>query len=292
MHRNEALLLVGHGSSRYADAAAPLHRHAEALRGTAGFAAVEVALLQGAPSVQQALSRITAPALRVVPFFMEDGYFSRVAVPRALAGRVAAICPPVGVHDGIAGLIERHALAACDSLVPQVLRAAPNGAAGTAAPTESFQWPADLPSLSRRAANLEGRTPGAASRSAAIVLLGHGSSSAPGRALALHRHASRVAATELFARVEAACLEEAPFFADTLARLRGHPVVVIGYFANHGGHVRDDVPALIAAELAPRGTAAPGVRFHGCVTDDPAMVQIIIDQAAERAVATGDPGRE
>lgn len=249
MHGNDALLLISHGSARYPDAAVAMHRHAEALRQAAVFAQVEVALLHGAPSVDEALARIAAPALRVVPFFMEDGYFSKVGVPRALAGRAAMMCPPVGVHDGIAGLIEHQALAACDTL-------------------------------------------GVASRTAAVILLGHGSASVPGRALALHRHASRVAATELFARVEAACLEEAPFIADTLSGLRAHPVVVIGCFANHGGHVRDDVPALIAAELAERSHHAPTVRFGGCVTDDPAMVQIILDQATERATATGDPTGE
>jgi sirohydrochlorin cobaltochelatase len=237
LYRNDALLLIGHGSVRYPDAAGTMHQHAEALRQAALFAQVEVALLHGAPSVDEALDRITVPTLRVVPFFMEDGYFSGVTVPRALAGRAAMICPPVGVHDGIAGLIEHHALAACDGL--------------------------DV-----------------ASRRAAILVIGHGSASAPGRALALHRHASRIAATELFARVETACLEEAPFLADALTALRAHLVVLIGFFANHGAHVRDDVPALIAAELTARGSVAPTVRFGGCVTDDPAMVQIIIDQAA------------
>jgi sirohydrochlorin ferrochelatase len=177
----------------------------------------------------------------VVPFFMEDGYFTRVAVPEALGNYPASMCPPVGVHDGMAGLIERHALAACGSL-------------------------------------------GSPSRVAAVVVVGHGSASSSGRALALHRHVSRVAATELFARVEAACLEEAPFVADVLHGLRAHPVAVIGFFANHGGHVLDDLPALIAAEQAARrhahvGEAAPEVRFHGSVADDPMMVQIIIDQA-------------
>ncbi|MDR3533829.1 MAG: CbiX/SirB N-terminal domain-containing protein, partial [Rhodopila sp.] len=103
--------------------------------------------------------------------------------------------------------------------------------------------------------------------------------SAPGRALALHRHASRVAATELFARVEAACLEEAPFIAPALSGLRHHPVIVIGFFAGEGGHVRDDLPALIAAEQQARGSTGLAVRFQGSVTDDPAMTQIILDQA-------------
>lgn len=240
MFTNEALLLIGHGSTRYPDAASTLHRHADHLRETAGFAQVEVAVLNGAPSVDQALAMIDRPTIRVVPFFMEDGYFSRVAIPRALGNRRVMMCPPVGIHDGIAGLMERQALAAC---------------VGS----------------------------GIKSRAAAVLIVGHGSSSAPGRALALHRHAARVAATELFARVEAACLEEAPLVADALLGLRAHPVVVIGFFANRGGHVRDDVPAAIATEQAARARLAggdgPPVWFHGSMTEDPDMTGIILDQA-------------
>jgi sirohydrochlorin ferrochelatase len=62
--------------------------------------------------------------------------------------------------------------------------------------------------------------------------------------------------------------------------LRHHPVVVIGFFAGGGGHVRDDVPALVAAEQAARGPGGAAVRFNGSVTDDPAMPRIILDQAA------------
>jgi sirohydrochlorin cobaltochelatase len=244
---NEALLLIGHGSVRYPDAGAALIRHAEHLRSANRFAQVEAAFLNGTPSVSQALVRITAPILRVVPFFMEDAWFTRVAVPRALGHRAlgdhsATIGPPVGIHDGMAALIERHALIACEILaVP--------------------------------------------SRSAAILVVGHGSASTPGQALALHRHGARVAATELFARVETACLEEPPFVADTLHALRTHPVAIIGFFANHGGHIRDDLPALVAAEQAAR-VSLPGddsarlVRFHGSVADDPMMTEIIMDHAA------------
>ena len=78
---------------------------------------------------------------------------------------------------------------------------------------------------------------------------------------------------------KAACLEEAPFVADALHGLRAHPVVVIGFFANQGGHVRDDMPALIAAEQAGRGDAGLPVQFDGSAIDDPAIVLIILAQA-------------
>lgn len=238
MSTNAALLLIAHGSARYPDAAGALHRHAAALRMDGTFRQVEVGLLNGPPSVAESLARIDTAEVRVVPFFMEAGYFTRDAIPQALGGdRRVRLCPPVGTHDAMAGLIERQALAACATM-------------------------------------------GIPSREAAVLVVGHGSASAPGRTLALHEHASRVGWTTLFARVESACLEEAPFVAEALRALRHHPVVIIGFFAGDGGHVRDDLPALVAVEQAARGQGGAAVRLNGSVTDDPAMVAVILDQAA------------
>jgi sirohydrochlorin cobaltochelatase len=238
MSANDALLLIGHGSARYPDAAAALQRHAAMLRAGSCFAQIEVGLLNGAPPVQEALARIDTAVIRVVPFFMEDGYFTRVAIPRATQHDARTrVCPPVGTHDAISDIIADRAEQAC----------AATGAR-----------PAD----------------------AAVLLVGHGSASAPGRALALHRHASRIAAAARFARFEAACLEEPPFLADALAGLRDYPVMVIGFFANAGTHSRDDVPTAVANERSARGSRGRNVHFHGVLTDDPAMTRIILDQAA------------
>jgi sirohydrochlorin cobaltochelatase len=264
MSTTDALLLIGHGSARYPDAGRAMYRHADTLRAEARFGQVQVALLNGTPTVADAMGRIGGASIRIVPFFMEDGYFTRIAVPRAIdevrvGGHAASasgngepsrrmagnhaparivMCPPVGIHDGMAGLIERMAVDLCAAA-------------------------------------------GIASRVAAVLVVGHGSAESPGGALALHRHSSRVAATELFARVEAACLEEPPFVADALHGLRAHPVAVVGFFANHGGHVRDDLPALIATEQAARGDAGHAVLLRGCIADHPAMTDIIEDQARD-----------
>ena len=236
--KTDALLLIGHGSTRYSDAGSVIERHAASLRALGHFDQVEVALLNGAPKVAAALMRIAAPVVRVVPFFMEDGYFTRVVIPRTIPDDSARVrlYPPIGVHAAMSEIIERQALTACAARGVEPDRAA-------------------------------------------VVLVGHGSAKAPGRALALHRHAACVASRGVFARVEAACLEEIPFVADQLGGLRGYPVVVIGFFANQGGHVRDDVPGLIAAEQAARSEPGTEVRFHGSVTDHPGVIRIILEQA-------------
>jgi sirohydrochlorin cobaltochelatase len=228
------LLLIGHGSIRHPGAGRILHRHAETLRCQGHD--VEVAFLNGSPSIPEALHAVSSLPIRVVPFFMEDGWFTRAAIPRALDGVNAHLCPPIGTHPALANLIHRQADAACHHLaIP---------------PHES-----------------------------AILLIGHGSASAPGRHLALYDHAATLAARRHFAAVAPACLEEPPFVADTLATLRARPVIVIGYFANLGGHVTQDVPCLLDAERAARGPGAPPVHFAGCVTEDPAIPGIILDQA-------------
>ena len=113
-----------------------------------------------------------------------------------------------------------------------------------------------------------------------LLLIGHGSARAPGRVTALHDHASRLTARRRFARVEVAFLEEAPFAADALAALRGEPLAVLGFFAGEGAHVRDDLPALIAAEHAIRAT--PVVEC-GTVAEEPGLQRIILDLATAAA---------
>jgi len=241
---NDALLLIGHGSTRYPDAGRPVQAQVEHLRAAGVFREVSLGLLNGAPSISESLAGLAADVVRVVPFFMEDGFFTRVAVPRALgAGHQGVatrflLCPPVGEHDGMADLLERRVIDSCAAL--------------------------DL-------------SPAAT----AVLVVGHGSARAPGRALALHRQTARVAARGLFGQVRAACLEEAPFVADALQGLRAYQTAVVGFFAGHGGHVRDDVPTLVAAERAARGPAGLDVRNLGSVTDTAAMTRIILEQAAK-----------
>ena len=233
----DAILLVAHGSSRHPDAGRIPAAHLSRIATADPARPVAFGALNGTPSVAQALAGLKAPRIRVVPFFMEDGYFTRVAIPKALDGTEGLIlCPPIGLHDGIAGLI------------------ADSGSRGCAA---AGLMPANT----------------------AILVVGHGSARLPGRALALHRHTAAVAAAGGFASVQAACLEEAPFLAEALQGLRDHPVGVVGFFAGEGGHVRDDVPSAIAAERLARGPAGPPVHNFGVVTDSPALVQIILDQA-------------
>lgn len=220
--RLSALLLVGHGSRHRADAGAVLLTHADALRDH--FDQVAVGLLNGRPSLDDARATLRPGRVQVVPFFMEDGYFTRVAMPRALQQAFPSsfnltIHPPLGVHAGIPAILARKA------------------------------------------------QPGTA-----LVLVGHGSARAPGRRMAAHDHADALRATRRFPLVATAFLEEPPSVADTIAAIGDQPVAVLGLFAQHGTHARDDLPALIDIPARRHRPIALGI-----VGDDPALRALILD---------------
>jgi sirohydrochlorin ferrochelatase len=234
---DDALLLVAHGSTHVADAGRLVQAHADTLRARRRFAAVSAGLLNGTPSAVAALGMLAPRVVHVVPFFMEQGWFVREAIPRALGdacGHLLRFHDPVGMHAGLAKLAAARVLRAC----------------------------------------------GADAGRFAVLLVGHGSARAPGRPMALHRHVAALSATGLFADVGAAFLEEPPLVADALRAWRDRPVAVVGWFAGEGHHVRNDLPAALAAEHAAGGDAGVPLLDLGIIADDPAMPTIILDTIA------------
>lgn len=225
------LLLVAHGSETWADAGAPVQAHAAALRESGLFGRVAVALLAGGPPPAEVLAACLGPRIDVVPFFMEAGWFTSVALPRALhldapalGGRDVRIAEPVGTHPALAAVIA----ARIAQLAPDTRR---------------------------------------------LLLIGHGSARRPGRRLALHDQAERLA--HRFERVEIALLEEPPSVPDAVARVRGAPFAALGLFLGAGGHVREDLPGLLAA-----ATSDGDLRDCGTIADEPGLRAIVLDRVA------------
>jgi sirohydrochlorin cobaltochelatase len=235
----DALLLIGHGSTTVIGAARPLLAHAKVIRDTRRFAEAAVGMVLGEPNASAAFSELTAPVVHVVPFFVEDGYFTRIAIPDLLlplasGSRVIQFCQPIGSHDGVSALIESRLLRHCD---------------------------------------LFGTRPASLS----VLLVGHGSAQNPGRARALRRHAAALETKGRFGWIRTAYLEERPFAAEALASARGHVVAVVGFFVNEGTHATKDLPDLIATERNQRGTHWPPVHDLGTIGADEAMPRLIMD---------------
>lgn len=217
------------------------------LRAQRRFADVAVGLLNGTPSAVDALAALTPRVVHVVPFFMEQGWFVRDAIPRALGkgqGHELRYHQPVGIHPDLAELAAARVQRACGSNATRF----------------------------------------------AVLAVGHGSARAPGRPMALHRHVAALSAAGQFAQVRAAFLAEPPLVADALHDWRALPVAVVGWFAGEGGHVREDLPALLSAERAARGDAGAPLLDLGVLADDPAMPRIILDQVAQHAISRDGGG--
>ena len=84
MFTQDALLLVGHGSTKLAGSVSPLEAHAEVIRTARRFAEVAVGAILGQPNLGAVFATLTAPVVHVLPFFMEDSYFTRIAIPDTL----------------------------------------------------------------------------------------------------------------------------------------------------------------------------------------------------------------
>ena len=240
MFSQDALLLIGHGSINLPEAARPLLVHAEVIRASGRFAAVAVGMLAGEPNAASVFATLTAPVVHAVPFFLDDGYFTRIAIPDLLlplasGSRVIRFCRPVGSHEGIVALLEARLIQHCE---------------------------------------LFGTHP----KTLSVLLVGHGSAQHPGHARVLRQHAAKLEASDRFGWVRVAYLEETPFVAEALSSARGHVVAVIGYLANEGAHATKDLPGLIAEERGQRGTHWPPVHDLGSIGADEAMPRLIMDQ--------------
>lgn len=220
-----AVILVGHGSPRTAQPTLDLKRLAQALREHEGFAAVEVAMLNGGGArPAEVANRLEADRALVVPVMMCDGQTVRRDIPKAFADAERhrlTFCQPVGTHPGLAALIAKRASEAAQRI-------------------------------------------GALPENAALLLIAHGSQRNPGSEQATQLQAGRLVEMRVFREVAAAYLEQPPRIEATLRRLKT-PVIAVGLFAAAGRHATVDVEeALAAAErtdvayLGPIGTD-PGI---------------------------------
>ena len=108
-----ALLILGHGSSKHPDSSKSVRRHAEVLCERGDFAEVHCAFLKEEPFIEDALERIGAEKVCIVPDFLAEGYFTRQVIPTKLnlAGRDGSVryTPPVGGHPLMVEMLQEAA---------------------------------------------------------------------------------------------------------------------------------------------------------------------------------------
>ncbi len=249
-----AILLVGHGSLRTGSGAAMIRLAARAR--AAGVAPIAGAgfLNYSRPTFAEALARCVAQgAAEVVvqPYFLVPGKFVRVDLPRVLKTSQAAhptvvlrLAEPFGDHPALAELALKRAAEADDSTIKRL--------------TE--------------------RT--------GLLLMAHGSPD-PRSNQPIEAVAERVRAAGSYAHVTVCFMElNQPSVADAIDALAAQGVrrlIAVPYFLQLGGHVVEDLPAIVA-EARARHPATP-IALAGHLAYDPLLLSVIADRVAEAITA-------
>ena len=254
--RNAALLLLGHGSTLNADSSAPSYRHAEEIRRRGVFADVQVAFWKEEANFRQALRQTDCARVYVVPNFISSGYFTEQVIPRELgfSGPVTRIgaqevcyCAPVGLHP---------------SMTEALLRKAREVVANS---RETIAEP---------------------SRTACLLICGHGTSLNDNSTKIIHEQAAHIRGLGLFADCQGVLMEQTPFVKDWRSLTDCPDVIVAPFFISDGLHSFEDIPVLLGLThnvkekgfINPHHEVGRRLWYATAIGTDPFIADVILAQ--------------
>jgi sirohydrochlorin cobaltochelatase len=243
-----AILLVGHGSARHPDSAAPILALAEALKRAGPWSGVAAAFMKQSPGLEGALDRLDAAELVVVPVFAGKGYYTETLIPRALG-----LDGPVTRRDG--RVLRLTAPAGCHPRIPGLLACRADGVA---------------------------RSGGLTAAETSLLLIAHGSGRPGGAGETPKAIAAAIAAMNHFAEVALVFLEQEPLAENWPDLLRGRQVVALPLLVAQGMHASQDIPPLFglrAGQSGPVDSHGRTVRLAAGLGAEPELVGIIADMA-------------
>jgi sirohydrochlorin cobaltochelatase len=213
--RDDALLLLGHGSTLNADSSAPTYLHAEEIRRRNIFAEVQVGFWKEEANFRQALRQTNRRRVYVVPNFISSGYFTEQIIPRelGLSGPLTRIenqeivyCEPVGLHPSMTEALLQRARGVVENSAETI------------------------------------KDPG---RTACLLICGHGTSFNDNSTKIIHEQAEAIRARGLYADCQAVLMEQAPFVKDWRTLTPCADVIVVPFFISDGLHSFEDIPVLL-----------------------------------------------
>ena len=270
-----ALVLIGHGSTRNAESAAPVYQHAAELRRRNIFAQVVEGFWQQEPRVAAVVAAVIAPRIFLAPLFISEGWFTEEAIPRELGLRAEGqtdfqriqtrglqtlhYCAPVGTHVSMTSVLLSRAR--------EVVAQHPFPRAPKPAETTLF-------------------------------LAGHGTGKNENSRRAIERQVELIRAQTLYAQVHAVFMEEDPRITDCYALAQTRHIVIIPFFISDGLHVREDIPVLLGEpERVVRERLSSGqatwrnpterrgqlVWYSAAIGTEPQLADVILERVREAA---------
>lgn len=248
--RHSALILVGHGSSSNQASRLPTERLAAQLRDRGLFAEVRECFLKEPPWLDTILTDVSAATACVVPVFAGHGYLTRTVVPRAmgLSGRLTRRSGPGPQR------VYYTAPIGCHPRIPDMIR--------------------------RRALTILAEA-GIAPRTAALLLVGHGSGRPGGSAETPEATATALRDSGDFGEVCTAYLEQEPSVRNWLTLVKSTHVVAAPLLVAEGLHGSEDLPPLFglaAGERGPGHVSGRSVWFCGGIGASAEVADIILEQ--------------
>jgi Uncharacterized conserved protein len=215
------LILVGHGSTKNSDSAAPVYQHAAELRRRKLFAEVREAFWKQEPKIVDVVQQVNAPRVFIVPLFICEGYFCEQVIPKALGFEFSSdprsrilkresgaliYCRPVGTHDSMTSVL----LARARDVIAQF-------------PFPRAPKPKDI----------------------SLFIAGHGTEQTDDSRRAIERQVHLIRERGEYAAVHPIFLEEEPHIQTCYATAPTKNIVVVPFFISDGLHTQEDIPVML-----------------------------------------------
>ena len=229
-------MLIGHGSTKNDRSAEAVGLQVAALRQRQVFAEVHAAFWKTAPGILDVVAGIRCQTVFLVPFFVSEGYFSEIAIPRLLGfppftdatariqtrdNRLLVYTRPVGVHQSLTGVLLARAKEVVDRHPFPVKPACMN---------------------------------------ISLFVAGHGTLQSPNNRIAIEAHVDRIRERQEYHSVHSLFLEEPPEIGRCYELATTRNIVVVPCFLSDGLHVAEDIPVLLGApEEVVRRRLASGI---------------------------------
>ncbi|HMP81452.1 MAG TPA: CbiX/SirB N-terminal domain-containing protein [Verrucomicrobiota bacterium] len=213
---NDALIVLGHGSTQNADSCAPVLQHVAELKRRRIFAGVHEAFWKQSPHIKDVLASVNAPRVFIVPLFISEGYFSNEVIPRELGFAECSTfntqhstvyyCGVVGTHESMTNVL----LARASEVVNKF-------------PFPRAPKPKDI----------------------TLFIAGHGTERSENSSVVIERQVELIRAMNLYAAVHAVFMDEDPRIATCHETAQTKNIVVVPFFISDGMHVTEDIPVLL-----------------------------------------------
>lgn len=266
-----ALIVLGHGSTKNDESAAPVYQHAAELRRRKIFAEVREAFWKQEPQIKTVLADVSALRVFIAPLFISEGYFSDDVIPRALGflpghapinSRLSTLyyCRAVGTHDAMTAVLLARAREVASAF-----------------PFPRAPKPSDT----------------------TLFIAGHGTEQNEHSRKAIDRQVELIRTIKEYADVHPIFLDEEPRIPKIYELARTKNIIVVPFFISDGMHTQEDIPKLLGeperiveARLAskqptwrnPTERNEKLVWYASPVGTEPSMADVLLQRVREESV--------